>query len=257
MTLIIEIGNSNIVVGLYQNQKKIAHWRLRTITEKTSEEYLVELKSLFSSENINSGSINQSILASVVTPLVSVFQNTVSKLLGHRCLVVDWKSIPTMPIKVDDPNEVGIDRLVNAFSAYDRYGKASIVIDLGTATTFDVVSDEGEFLGGVISPGLLLSLNALISNTDKLPKIGLEIPETVVGKNTTHCMQSGSVYGYAGMVDSMVARIKAELGYEVKVIATGGLANVVKPLSQQIETVIEDLTLEGLLKICQLSKDRE
>jgi type III pantothenate kinase len=252
MILIIEIGNSNIVIVLYENQTKIAQFRIRTIIGKTSDEYLIDLDSFFNAKNIERSLIRESVMASVVAPLIPVFQKTIFDLLGSQCRVVDWMSIPTMPIEVEEPNGLGIDRLINAFAAYDLFGKALIVIDMGTATTFDVVSKDGKYLGGVISPGLLLSLNALISNTNKLPKIELVVPESVIGKNTIHAMQSGAIYGYAGMVDAMVVQIKNELGYEAKVIATGGLANVVKTISSEIEKVIDDLTVEGLLKISQL-----
>ena len=252
MTLVIEIGNSNIVLGVFRSGKLASQWRIHTDTSKTSDEYLADLKDLFQQNEIELKSISKTVLASVVTPLIPVFQNVVLRLTEKGCKVIDWKSIPLLAVRVDNPEEVGIDRLVNAYAGYDLYRKPMIIIDLGTATTFDVVNNEGEFLGGVISPGLMLSLNALISNTSKLPKIELDKPESVIGKNTIHCMQSGILFGYAGMVDAMASRIKDELGYEAMVIATGGLAGLVESVSSQIETVIENLTLEGLYKIAQL-----
>ena len=252
MILIIEIGNSNIVLGVFQDSTLLTQWRIRTDLSKTSDEYLVDINNFIQLRGFEVESIEKTVLASVVTSLIPILQKSIFDLTGRRCLLVDLKSVPDMPIKVDNPDEVGIDRIINAYAGYDLYHKALIVIDLGTATTFDVISKDGEFIGGVISPGLLLSLNALVSNTSKLPKIELDQPRTVIGKNTVHCMQSGILYGYAGMIDAMITKIKKELGYDATVVATGGLASVVQPVADQIDIIAEDLTLKGLLKISQL-----
>ncbi len=246
MVLIIEIGNTNVVLGFFQDDSLSHFWRLQSDVKRTSDEYLVSVLGLLRNSYINPESIEQTILASVVTPLIPVFQNLTVKLTGKSCHLVDWTSFPSMPILTKVPQETGIDRLINAFAGFDQYRCPLIIIDCGTATTFDVVSAQGEYLGGVISPGLVLSLEALSSKAFQLPRIKLERPPTVIGQNTVHSMQSGIIYGYAGMVDSMIGMINDELGCETKVIATGGLARLIRPVTSMIDEVIEDLTLRGL-----------
>jgi len=251
MILVIDIGNTNIVLGIYKEEKLLHLWRVSTNAKATADEYFVMIHNLLHFDNIDAKMIRKTVIGSVVTPLEAVFQNVSRRLTGKDCYVVSVNSFPDMKIKIDNPSEVGADRLLNASAGFNKYKSPLIIIDFGTATTFDVISGKGEYLGGAIAPGLMLSLDALTEKAFKLPRIDLEKPPTVVGKNTPHCMQSGVVYGYAGMVDSMVERISNELGYQLKVIATGGLAKLIQPVSLTIEAVVDDLTLSGLFRISQ------
>lgn len=249
MILVIDIGNTNIVLGIYKEERLLHLWRVSTNAKATSDEYFVMIHNLLHLHNIDPKMIQNTVIGSVVTPLESVFQDVSKRLTGENCYVVSVDSFPDMEIKIDNPKEVGADRLLNASAGFDIYKSPLIIIDFGTATTFDVISEKGEYLGGAIAPGLMLSLDALTEKAFKLPRIDLEKPPLVVGKNTPHCMQSGVVFGYAGMVDSMVERISKELGYQLKVIATGGLAKLIQPVSLTIEEVVDDLTLSGLFMI--------
>lgn len=251
MIFVIEVGNTNIVLGVYKEGSLIAQWRIHTDLNKTDDQYLVEILSLLQFAKIDQESISRTVLASVVSPLIPIFEKTVQALTGKVCYVVDWTSFPEMLIRTSKAEEVGVDRLLNAFAAYELFRCSLIIIDCGTATTFEVVSESGEFLGGAIAPGMVSSLDALISKTNKLPNIELKQPPGVIGRNTIHSMQSGVLYGYAGMVDAMITMMCKELGYMVKTIATGGLAKVIQPLSSKIDEVIEDLTLKGLYFIAK------
>lgn len=251
MIFVIDIGNTNIVLGIYKGETLLHLWRISTDIKKTSDEYLVTILNLFKVHNIDPKNIEDTVLGSVVSILDSVFQDIIRKLTKKEGYLVSLSSFPDMVVKMDYPEEVGADRLLNASSGFNQYGGPLVIIDFGTATTFDVVSEKGEYLGGAIATGLVLSLEALTAKAFKLPRIDLEQPPSVIGKNTIHCMQSGMVFGYAGMVDSMVARISNELGVKPKVIATGGLASLIKPVSTVIEEVVADLTLRGLLMISQ------
>lgn len=249
MILVIDVGNTNIVLGIYQGETLLHLWRMSTDKQKTSDEYLVSVYNLLKIADIDPKKIKNTVLGSVVTPLNAIFKDLVYRLTGKPCKLVDLTCFPGMKIEMDDPSEVGADRLLNASAGFAKYGCALVIIDFGTATTFDVISEKGAYLGGIIATGLLLSLEALSSKAFKLPSIKLEKPDTVIGKNTVHAMQSGVVYGYAGMVDSMVEKITIELGTKPKVIATGGLATLIKPASSTIGDIVDDLTLEGLYAI--------
>ncbi|MCG8335665.1 MAG: type III pantothenate kinase [Proteobacteria bacterium] len=253
MIFVIDIGNTNIVLGVYKGPKLLHLWRVSTDIKKTSDEYLITVKNLFRINDIDPTEVKSTILGSVVSPLDSVFQAVVRSLTNHEARLVDLSCFPDMPVKMDNPSEVGADRLLNASAGYEAYGGPLVIIDFGTATTFDVISAKGEYLGGVIATGLVLSLEALTAKAFKLPKIDLVRPSSVIGKNTAHCMQSGIVFGYAGLVDSMVQKITEELGAKPKVIATGGLATLIQPVSNTIEDVVDDLTLKGLYRISQTS----
>lgn len=251
MILVIDIGNTNIVLGIYQDDTLLYLWRLSTDKQKTSDEYLVLVHNLLKLYCIDTDVIQNTILGSVVTPLNPVFNDLVIRLTGKPCRLVDLSCFPDMKIEMDNPEEVGADRLLNASAGFARYGRALVIIDFGTATTFDVISESGAYLGGIIAPGLGLSLEALTSKAFKLPRIKLEKPPTVIGKNTIHAMQSGVVFGYAGLVDSMVWKITDELPTKPKVIATGGLAALIKPASATIEEIVDDLTLQGLYLVAK------
>ncbi len=251
MVFVIDVGNTNIVLGIYKGETLLHLWRISTDIKKTSDEYMVTVLSLFEVHKIDPEKIESTVLGSVVSILDSVFLDIIRKLTGKEACLVDLSSFPDMVVKMDYPKEVGADRLLNASSGFAQYGGPLVIIDFGTATTFDVISAKGEYLGGAIATGLVLSLEALTAKAFKLPRIDLEQPPSVIGKNTIHCMQSGMVFGYAGMVDSMVERISNELGVKTRVIATGGLATLIKPVSTTIEEIADDLTLKGLFMISQ------
>ncbi|MBT4525128.1 MAG: type III pantothenate kinase [Deltaproteobacteria bacterium] len=251
MIFVIDIGNTDIKLGIYQENLLLYKWRISTDMQKNGIAYLKQFEAIFASENINPVFFNQVIVSSVVPQLLPVIDYVIKKLTNIDCLIVDHNSFSKMPINVDHPEQVGTDRLINAFSGYNLYQSGLIVIDCGTATTFDVIDDQGIFQGGVITTGLLLFQQALTTRTSKLPGIKLEPPKNVIGKNTLQSMQSGIIFGYAGMVDSIIDRIHQELESPVKVIATGGLARLIHPVSERIEKVIDDLTLRGLYLISQ------
>ncbi len=251
MILVIDIGNTNIVLGIYKEETLLHLWRMSTDKQKTSDEYLVAVFNLLKISDIDPKDIQNTVLGSVVTPLNAVFQDLVYRLTSKPCKLVDLSCFPDMKIEMDNPSEVGADRLLNASAGFAKYGEALVIIDFGTATTFDVISQTGAYLGGIIATGLGLSLEALTSKAFKLPRIKLEKPATVIGKNTVHAMQSGVVFGYAGMVDSMVEKISAELEMKPRVIATGGLATLIKPASSTIGDIVDDLTLQGLFMVAK------
>lgn len=251
MIFVIDIGNTNIVLGVYKGDQLLHLWRVSTDIKKTSDEYLITVENLFKLHGIDPKLIQRAVLGSVVSPLDSVFQTLIRQLTGKEARLVDLNCFPKMPVKMDNPSEVGADRLLNASAGYEMFGGPLIIIDFGTATTFDVISKAGEYLGGAIATGLVLSLEALTAKAFKLPRIELEKPPSVIGKNTAHCMQSGIVFGYAGLVDAMVAKIADELGEDPHVIATGGLATLIQPVSNTIEQIVDDLTLKGLFRISQ------
>ncbi len=247
MLLVIDVGNTNIVMGVYDGSKLIAHWRVRTERDTTEDEFNVLAAGLFARSKLDFKQIKKTAISSVVPPMVNILDAFVRKYLGHAPLWVDAKSYPGMPILYSNPNEVGADRIVNAVAAYQRYKCELIVIDFGTATTFDVITAKGEYLGGAITPGIGISAEALFARASKL--LWVEIfrpPASVIGKDTIGSMQSGIIVGYACLVDGMVQRIRAERQAQSKVIATGGLAPLIRNVSTTIEAVEPDLTLEGL-----------
>lgn len=247
MLLAIDIGNTNIVFALFAGSEVKAQWRIRTDAHRSSDEYAVWLLALMARAKLNEKDIKAVIMSSVVPDA-----NFSVKSFVRQYLQLDPKLITIgqvdvgMPILLDNPKELGADRLINAFAAWSEYQSALIVIDFGTATTFDVVSGKGEYLGGVIAPGINLSLEALQHAAAKLHGISIVHPEMVIGKNTTSAMQSGIYYGYAGLIEGIVMRIKAERGEQMKVIATGGLAPLYGDATTMIDKVDSDLTIRGL-----------
>jgi type III pantothenate kinase len=246
MILLVDIGNTNIVIGVCDGKVLRSHWRLETRRERTSDEYHLLVRQLLQSENITRQDIDGAILASVVPPLTRTIAMAVERSVGVRPLEVGPGIKTGMPILYDNPREVGADRIVNAIAAYEKVQQAVIVVDLGTATTFDAISARGDYLGGAIAPGIGISLEALFQRASKLPRVEIQPPPRVIGKNTIHSMQSGILYGYAGLVDGLVLRMKEELEGGCRVIATGGLAVLLSAVSSTIEEVDELLTLEGL-----------
>lgn len=246
MLLVIDVGNSNIVLGIYDGLQLVRNWRLSTDKSRTSDEYAVLLHSLFSQAGLGFSSVNAAIISSVVPPLTGVME-AISHDFFHLTPFVVGPGIKTgMPIQYDNPREVGADRIVNAVAGYEKYHCALIIVDFGTATTFDYVNKKGEYCGGAIAPGLAISLEALFQRASKLPRVDIAKPPQIIAKNTVNSMQAGIFYGYIGLVDEIVSRIKTESRDNPKVIATGGLANLIAPESSTIEEVDDFLTLDGL-----------
>jgi len=246
MLLVGDVGNTQTVLGLYDGGDLVHDFRIESTPNRTLDELHVLLRSLVEVAEVDREEIEAAILASVVPAVTETMQRAVSLAFGVEALVVGPGIKTGMSILYENPREVGADRIVNAVAAYDIVGGAVIVVDFGTATTFDVVSEKGEYLGGVIAPGIRISADALFARAAKLPRVEVAKPPRVIGRNTIHSMQSGIVYGYVGLVDGMVERIRDELGHGTAVIATGGLARLVEPESRVIERVEEFLTLDGL-----------
>ncbi|XMB85720.1 type III pantothenate kinase [Mycoplasmatota bacterium WC44] len=247
MLLTVDVGNTNILLGLYKDDEIEHYFRLKTDIQRTSDEYASELIQLFNYNNINFKDLDGVIVSSVVPPVDYSLINFIKKYIGIEPIVIGPGIKTGLKIKYDDPKQVGADRIVNAVSAYEKYKSSLVIVDFGTATTFCAVSSKGEYLGGVISPGLKISLEALYSKASKLPRTEIKKPKNVIGTNTMESMQSGIVYGYAGLVDKIVSEIKKEMNEEsVKVIATGGLARTISEYTDTIDEVDSFLTLEGL-----------
>jgi type III pantothenate kinase len=248
MVLVIDVGNTNIVLGVYEGQKLLQHWRMGTDKDKTSDEFGMFIVSLFNHEQLNIKSVEAVIVASVVPPIMYSLEHAIRKYFKVEPMVVGPGIKTGINIRIENPREVGADRIVNAVAAYEIYGGPLIIVDLGTATTYCAVSSKGEYLGGVISPGIKISADALFQRAAKLPRIELAKPDTVIGRNTVTSMQSGIVFGYVGQVDYIVRRMKLEMKEEkeVKVIATGGLARMLASESETIDEINGLLTLEGL-----------
>ena len=247
MLLVIDVGNTNTVLGIYNGQQLVKDWRIRTERNATEDEFFILASNLFLGSKIQFHEITQTIISCVVPPVVMIYESFCKKYLHHAPTWVDAKTVTSMPILYSNPAEVGADRIVNAVAAYDKYQCSLIVIDFGTATTFDAISEKGEYLGGAISPGLMISSEALFQKASKLPRVELfERPKAVIGKDTAQSMQSGIIYGYAGLVDGIVRRMDQEMGSHPKVIATGGLARLIAGVSDTIEAIEPTLTLDGL-----------
>jgi type III pantothenate kinase len=247
MLLVIDVGNTNIVLGVYHEQELLKDWRIRTERNITEDEFHILASNLFEGSRINPDQIDRTIVSCVVPPLVNILDAFCRKYLHHAPVWVDPRTYQGMPIRYTNPGEVGADRIVNAVAAYHRYRTSLVVIDFGTATTFDAISETGEYLGGAISPGIMISAEALFKNASKLPRVEIFTPpKQVIGKDTTSSIQSGIIYGYAGLVDGMVTRLKAEMGTNPKIVATGGLSVLIAGVSHTIDVVEPDLTLEGL-----------
>ena len=246
MLLVVDVGNTHTVLGLYEGERLVHDFRIETSKGRTSDEYHVLLLDLLALAGIDRSDIRASILASVVPSFNDIFIESIDRAFDHEIMVVGPGIKTGMPVLYENPREVGADRIVNAVAAYERVEGAAIVVDFGTATTFDCISAKGEYLGGAISPGMQISASALFAHAAKLPRSEIARPPRAVGRNTVHSMQAGIVFGYVGLVDGLVRRLAAEMKTEVSVIATGGLARLIEPESETIEEVDEYLTLEGL-----------
>ncbi|MEO5341626.1 MAG: type III pantothenate kinase [Magnetococcus sp. MYC-9] len=257
MLLVIDVGNTNIVLGLFRPRpdgrsegggwELLHHWRIATRMEQTGDEYGILIASLFRLARVELGEVTAAIIASVVPPIQAALVRVLKRNFFLAPLLVGPGIKTGMPICCDNPREVGADRIVNAVAAFDRLKQAVIVVDFGTATTFDLVSERGEYLGGAIAPGLGLATKVLSEKTAQLPSVDLVRPRSVIGRNTVGSMQSGLYWGYVGLVDGLVKRMIAESGFgRVRVMATGGLARLISGESECIELVDEYLTLTGL-----------
>jgi len=247
MLLVIDVGNTNTVMGIYQQEALVKDWRIRTERKTTEDEFNVIVTSLFAIDGIDAQKIRKTVISSVVPPMVTILDSFCRKYLGHAPKWVDARSYTGMPILINNPAELGADRIVNAVAAYHKYQKSLIIIDFGTATTFDVVSQKGEYVGGSISPGIMIASEALFREASKLPRVEIfEQPGNVIGKDTAGSIKSGIIFGYAGLVDGIVTRIKAQMETVPMVLATGGLAPLMANVANLIDKVDDSLTLEGL-----------
>ncbi len=246
MILAVDVGNTHTVAGLYDTQDLAYHWRFVTEAERTADEYGVLLQSLFTARGLSLSCVAGIIASSVVPAMVKTLEDLAQTYFQLTPLIVGPGIKTGMPILYDNPREVGADRIVNAVAAYERYRTATIIVDFGTATTFDYVTQAGEYLGGAIVPGVGISLDALFHKTAKLYRVELIKPPKIVGRNTVNAIQSGIYYGYTALVDGMVERIQHENGAQARVIATGGFAQLIAAESRTIEEVDEFVTLEGL-----------
>jgi len=247
MIFVMDVGNTNIVMGVYEGTKLLYSWRMGTDKDKTCDEYGMFILSLFNNEKLDIKDVEGVILASVVPPIMYSIENAIRKYLKIEPMSVGPGIKTGINIKYENPREVGADRIVNAVAAFEIYRSPAIIVDFGTATTFCAISSKGEYLGGVICPGIRISAEALFQRTAKLPRIDLVKPSSVIGRNTVVSMQSGLIYGYVGQVDYIVNRMKKEMNESnIKVIATGGLASLIAEESETIDEVNELLTLEGL-----------
>ncbi len=254
MLLAIDIGNTKIAFGFFEDDKLRHTMQIATSIHRLPDEYASLLLNLLPHHGIAREDIKEAIMCSVVPPLVVVFQELCRRYLGIPLLVVEPGVRTGVRIHLDNPREIGGDRIVNAAAAYRLYGGPAIVIDTGTATTFDVISEEGDYLGGAIAPGMEIGAETLYTRTARLPRIELSRPKNVIGKNTVSAMQSGIIFGYVGLVEGMVARLRQELGGEVKIIATGGYAEIIAKETEVIEEVNPHLTLLGLHLINEMNK---
>jgi type III pantothenate kinase len=246
MLLVIDVGNTNTVLGLYDGQEMVHDWRIRTVTDHTVDEYGMLILNLYKNSRISSKAIRNIIISCVVPPMLNILEPLCQKYFGIEPLIIGPGVKTGMPIFYDNPREVGADRIVNAVAAYEKYRRDLIIVDFGTATTFDYVSSRGEYMGGCIAPGIMISSEALFTRAAKLPRVELSRPRCAITKDTVSGMQAGIMFGYAGLVDGIVDRMKAEVSSTPLVVATGGLANVIAKETQHIDVVDEMLTLEGL-----------
>ena len=247
MLLVMDVGNTNTVLGVYEGERLVAHWRLTTVRDRTVDEYGILARNLLSLASIDATAIDGIIIASVVPPLNGVLEAMARTYFHLTPLFVEPGIKTGMPILYENPQEVGADRIVNGVAAYERYRTALIVVDFGTATTFDGISAKGEYLGGAIAPGLTISAEALFQRAARLPRVDIRRPPAVIGRNTTHSVQSGLFHGYLSLVQGMVTRMRSEMGGKARGIGTGGL---VAPLDAELRAILDDLdpnlTLEGL-----------
>ena len=254
MLLVIDVGNTNLVVGVYEGKTLVQHWRMATDRSRTTDEYDVTMMNLFLLSQMSPQDVKCAIISSVVPPLNPVLERVCERYFHAKPLVVGPGIKTGISIQCDNPREVGADRIVNAVAAYERFGGPIIVIDFGTATTFCAINDKGMYLGGAIAPGMGIATEALFERAAKLPRIAIKKTDQVICKNTVASMQAGVLYGYVGLVEGLVTRMKKELSMDAKVIATGGLAPIIAGETACIDHIERMLTLEGLRLIYEKNK---
>lgn len=257
MLLVIDVGNTQTNFGVFKGEKLIVSWRISTNTEETADELAVTLSELFNLKGILFNGVKGVAIASVVPHCTAALQEMCQKFFGLEPLIVSPGTKTGIVILYDNPHEIGPDRIVNAVAAYELYGGPVIVVDFGTATTFDAVSKKGEYLGGAIAPGIEISTNALFEHAARLSKVDLVKPPRVIGKNTRESLQSGIIFGFAGQVDEVVRKMDEELNGKAEVIATGGLAPFIAPECATVDKINVDLTLIGLKKVWERNKKAE
>jgi type III pantothenate kinase len=262
MLFAIDVGNTNIVIGVFDGERLTQSWRLATMRERTADEIGILVTRLFERAGLDFAQIDGIILSSVVPPLTGAVEEMAERYFGRQPLTVDPATNTGMPVRYQPPTDVGADRVVNGVAAYEAYGRAAripvIVVDFGTATTFDAISADGEYLGGVICPGIGISADALFQRAARLPRVEVRKPPSVVGQTTVTSMQSGLFFGYVSMVDGIVARIRAEIeaGARAACVATGGMADLIAGDTTTIQHVSPDLTLQGLRLIWERNAKR-
>jgi type III pantothenate kinase len=258
MLLAIDVGNSNMVMGVYDSNATLMHFsRLTTPLRSTMDELSVQIKGMFAMQGMDVSAVDGVVVASVVPPIDTMLRQVCERLFKVRPLFVEPGVKTGLPVLTDNPTEVGADRIVNCIAAFEKYGGPCVVVDMGTATTFDVVSAKGEFLGGAIAPGLGIAADALFERAARLTRVDIRKPSKVIGTNTTDNIQIGLYYGYIGLVDGILERMIAELGGKAKTVATGGLAKLIAGGSRCIDVVDEMLTLDGLRLLYERNRDRE
>jgi type III pantothenate kinase len=255
MLLVVDVGNSNTVLGIYDGQNLLENWRVGTDKYRTIDEYAMLINDLFRLSKLQFTDLSDVIVSSVVPPMLDTFSGLCQKYFQLIPYIVGPGIKTGMPIHYDNPREVGADRIVNAIAAYEKYRSGLIVVDFGTATTFDVISPDGSYQGGAIAPGVGISADALFERASKLPRVGFSCPEQIIAKNTVNSIQAGMFFGYVGLVEGIVNRMKTELAEAPKVIATGGLAAPIAAATCSIDQVEPFLTLEGLQILYQRNRN--
>jgi type III pantothenate kinase len=254
MLLTVDIGNTNITLGIYEGATLGPRWRLATGNDRMPDEYGITMIHLLQHAGLKPADVAATIVASVVPPVTAVFVQACRSYLGQRPLVIGPGTKTAVRVTYEDPTQVGADRIVDAHAAYQLYGGPVCIVDFGTATTFDAISRAGDYLGGAIAPGIGIAADALFQRTAKLPRVEIEAPPSVIGRNTVQSLQSGLLFGYVGLVEGMVARFRAELGEQMKVVGTGGLAEVIARETDVLEIIAPWLTLDGLRMIYELNR---
>ncbi len=249
MLLAIDVGNTNTVFALFEEGQSRAQWRAATSTQRTADEYAVWLHQLMHMAGYDLTDVDDCIISTVVPQSLFHLRNLSRRHLDVEPFIVDADNIPGVIVRIPKPSEVGADRLVNAIGAYENYGGPIVVVDSGTATTFDIVAADGGFEGGIISPGINLSVQALHDAAARLPRVAIEKPERVIGTDTVGAMQSGIFWGYIGLIEGLIARIRGEYGQDIKVIATGGISSLFEGATQCIDHFDPELTIRGLIEI--------
>lgn len=251
--LALDVGNTNVVIGAYRGADLVRTWRAATQVDRTEDELAVMIDGLLAREELGIDDIDALVVGSVVPPITLALTRLADRHVEGRVLVIGPGVKTGVRLRVDNPSEVGADRIANTLAGHRRYGGPLIVVDFGTSTNFDVVSADGDFLGGSFAPGVEVSAESLFGRASRLFRVPLTAPRDAIGRNTADCLRSGIVFGYVGLVEGLLARIRAELGGSPRVIATGGLATTIAPLTSAIERVDEDLTLEGLRLLWELN----